>query len=1030
MNLTGLSVKHGAAVAVVVGLICLFGMVSLNDLPLQLLPNVTQPQITIYNNWRSAAPQEVEEVIVQPQEEILQYNTGLESIESNTSRGSGQVTLNYQLGFDMKQAMLDVINRLNQAPAIPRDAGEPFVAGGGDGGLPGAASILIYTKTDNPTRDMIVYQDLIDEYVEPRLSRIPGVAQVNLQGRRPQEINITIDPYKTAAMGIQIGEINQALGRARDVSGGFADVGRRRYTVRFLGEENVSELGNLVVTWRNEQPVYLRELATISVDYADNNSITLRNGYPSYYITLTRQNDANTVELLDELNLAIEELNRDILDKEGLRMEVSFDASLHIRRAITMVQGNLALGIFLATLVLWYFLRNVRSTLVITLTVPISMLVAFIALKGLGLTLNVISLAGLAFAVGLVMDAAIIVQENIYRLRQSGMQMQTAIIEGCRQVSGALFSSTLTTVAIFIPILFMVGVEGQLFKDLAITISIAVMVSMISALTVLPAISAHWINDSVVPDRFAGFWSALSRAVVAITDQARPRLAVISGILGISLVSIWLLIPKVDFLPKADIDAISVFFNIPAGTNVDFIERELATEVVSRLKPYYEGTAQPGIKAYNFASFGGFATQIYIYPSESSETDELMEVLRNKILVDLPDVQAYVSKGSMINVGGGGGRSIDVDLQGPDLDALLIAAREGQTMISGLWENTNVFSNNGLDLSEPELQFIPDDRRISTAGLDRAAVANIVRTYTGGLFAGEYFDGNRRLDMIVRTTRWHSPEELTSLPVATPLAGVQSLATLVSMNRAVGPTSLRRVDGRRTVTLSVLPPPQVTLEEAISKLKSEVGPALKELLPANSTVKYRGNADRLKQALDEVAKNFLLAMLILFMIMTAMFKSIRDGLLVLLVMPIAVAGGLAGLKMLNLFVYQSLDLLTMIGFIILLGLVVNNAILLVDQTRQAEKDGMSRRDAVLQAVRFRARPIFMSSLTSIFGMLPLMLVPGVGSEIYRGLATVIVGGMVVTGLFSLILMPGLLRLELPVSRLTLTPIPNKETAGI
>jgi multidrug efflux pump subunit AcrB len=1012
MYLTKQSVKYGAAVAVVVGLICLFGLVSLNKLPLQLLPNVTEPQITIYNNWRSAAPQEVEEAIVQPQEDILKFNTGLSNITSNTSRGSGQVTLNYQLGYDMNQAMLDVINRLNQAPPIPLDAGEPFVASGGDSGLPGAASILVYTKPDNPAKDMIVYQDLIDEYVEPRLSRIPGVAQVNLQGRRPQVVNVTIDPYKTAAMGIQISEVSQALNRARDVSGGFADVGRRRYTVRFMGEESASELGNLVVSWRNEQPVYLRELATISIDYEENNGISLRNGFPSYYITLTRRNDANTVELLDNLNLAIDELNREVLDAEGLRMEVSFDASLHIRRAISMVQGNLVLGIFLATFVLWYFLRNVRATLVITMTVPISLLVAFIALEGLGLTLNVISLAGLAFAVGLIMDAAIIVQENIYRLRQSGMKLQDAIINGCGQVSGALFSSTLTTVAIFIPILFMVGIEGQLFKDLAITISIAVLVSMVSALTVLPAISAHWIRDSVQSDRHTALWDRLSHTVVKLTDSVRARIAIIVAILGVAALSIWILVPKVDFLPKADIDAISVFFNIPPGTNVDFIEKELAREVVRRLKPYYDGEASPAIKAYNFASFGGFATQIYIYPRVSDETDQLIELLRNDILANLPDIQAYVSRGSMIRVGGGGGRSIDVDLQGPDLPALLGVAREAQPLISGLWENTNVRSNNGLELSEPELQFSPNDRRISTAGLDRASVANIVRTYTGGQFVGEYFDGNKRMDMIVRTPSWHSPEALTSLPVATPLAGVQSLGDLIEMNRTVGPTSLRRVDGRRTVTLSVLPPPHVTLEEAIEKLQAEAGPAIKEMLPPGSTIKYRGNADRLRQALEEVTRNFMLAMLILFMIMAALFKSIRDSFLVLLVMPIALAGGLAGLKILNLVVYQSLDLLTMIGFIILLGLVVNNAILLVDQTRKAELGGKARRDAVLQAVRFRARPIFMSSLTSIFGMLPLMLVPGVGSEIYRGLATVIVGGMLVTGLLTLILLPGLLRLEI------------------
>jgi len=1010
MNITKLSVRYGAAVAVVVGLVLMFGLLSLTKLPLQLLPNVSLPQIAIYNNWRSAAPEEVEEAIVQPQEEILQNNSGLESVISNTSRGSGQVRLNYQLGTDMQEALLEVINRLNQAPAIPSDAGEPFVAGGSGNNLPGAATVLVYAKPDNPVKDMIHYQDLIQEVVEARLARIPGVADIQNQSHRQREVNIVINPFKTAALGIQISDISQALNRARDISGGFADVGRRRYTVRFLGQQEVDSLGDLVVSWQNNKPIYLREIAEIKVDYREKTELTLRSGVPSYYLRIIRKNDANTVEVLDEINLAITELNAGALGKADLQIELSFDASLHIRRAIAMVQGNLLLGIFLATLILWYLIRNVRATLVITMTVPISLMVAFITLNLLELTLNVISLAGLAFAVGLVMDAAIIVLENVYRLRQSGMKMSAAIIEGCSQVSGALFSSTLTTVAIFVPILFMAGVEGQLFKDLAITLSIAVLASMLAALTVLPAISSKWVSISSESDRFSSVWERLSHLVVHVTDDSRMRLLWIGSILGTSLLTMWLLFPKIDFLPKADIDAISVFFNTPEGINVRTIEKELAADVVGRLQPYLSGEKQPGIKAYNFASFNGFSTQVYIYPSDSERVDELIELLRSEILVGLPDTQAYVSKASMINVDNGG-RSINVDFQGDDLESLMEAAKVGQELISGFWENTNVYAASSLSLSEPELQIIPRDRRISTAGLDRSTVGNAVRAFTGGLFVGEYFDGNKRLDMILRTDRWQSPEELRSLPIATPFAGVQTIGDLVDIERSVGPTQLQRVDGQRTVTLGVLPPEHVTLEEAIEKLQEEATPALKAVLPADATVNYRGNADRLKQALSEVLRNFLLALLILFMIMAALFRSARDSLLVLMVMPIALAGGLSSLALLNLISYQSLDLLTMIGFIILLGLVVNNAILLVDQTRRAEREGMNRHDAVQQAVRFRARPIFMSSLTSIFGMMPLMLIPGIGSEIYRGLATVIVGGMSACAIFTLLLLPSLLRLE-------------------
>ena len=533
MNITQTSVRHKGAVAVAVGLLILFGLGAVRSLPLQLLPNTESPTITIYNNWRAAAPQEIEEAIIQPQEELLRYNQGLESVVSSTSRGQGRVTLNYQLGYDMKQALLDVVNRLNQAPALPIDAGEPFVASGGDSGLPGAASVLVYAGPGNPVTDMIEYQDLIEEVVEPRLARIPGVAQVNLNGRRPKQVNIVLDPLRTALRGLQVSDVTAALASARDVSGGFADVGRRRYTVRFLGEQDLTNLTQLVVGWSGGEPVRLDQIADVSIDYAPKNGVSLRSGNQSYYIQINRRHDANTVELLDELNLALEELNAGPLADENLKIEVSFDASLHIRRAIAMVQGNLLLGILLATLVLYFFLANVRATLLITVTVPLSLLFSFIALDRAGLTLNVISLAGLAFAVGLVMDAAIVVQENIFRLRQSGMRLDEAVVEGCRQVAGALFSSTLTSVAIFVPVLFMVGVEGQLLKDLAITLSVAVLASMLVALTVLPAMTSLWVQRAPEDDRFKAVWERLANFILRVTRSQRSRLGWIVGTLGV-----------------------------------------------------------------------------------------------------------------------------------------------------------------------------------------------------------------------------------------------------------------------------------------------------------------------------------------------------------------------------------------------------------------------------------------------------------------------------------------------------------------
>jgi multidrug efflux pump subunit AcrB len=338
------------------------------------------------------------------------------------------------------------------------------------------------------------------------------------------------------------------------------------------------------------------------------------------------------------------------------------------------------------------------------------------------------------------------------------------------------------------------------------------------------------------------------------------------------------------------------------------------------------------------------------------------------------------------------------------------AARVGLEAIEARLDGWSVRPLPGVSLSKPELQLVPDDLRIAQAGLDRSVVADAVRAFTGGLYAGRYFDGNEGLDVLLWGGGWDTPEDLAGLPIWTPTSGIQVIGELTRQQRAVGPTVLRRVGGQRTVTLQVLPPAGVTMDDALARLRSEIGPQVEAALPPEADLFYRGTADRLAGAIAQMGQNFVLAIVILALIMAAMFRSVTDSLIALVVMPLAIVGGVIALAILNLFTFQPLELLTMIGFIIMLGLVVNNAILLVHQTRSGERDGLCRRDAVAQAVRIRTRPIFMSTATSICGMLPLMLVPGVGSEIYRGLAAVIVGGMSVSTLFVLLLLPGILRI--------------------
>ena len=1013
MNFTRSSIKNPAAIIVISVLVLLFGVISLTKLPIQLTPDIQQPQISIGTGWRAAAPEEIESVIIEPIENAVKNTPGVVDVSTNIQRGFGSISLTFDVGADMQQAMLNVLNNLNQAPPLPLDASEPVVSASGTGrNAPNAASLLIRPIEGSDIDDITVFQKLIDDIVEPRFSMINGVGNINLGSERQRELRITFDPYQTASLGLQVQQIASTISRASDVSGGFTEVGRRNYTVRFAGQYEIDNLSEMIVGYSNNRPIYLKDVATVEEKLQDRFSFSLRSGLPAYYITIQRANGSNTVAVLDEINKAINELNNNELRDAGLFIELSFDASVHIRNALNLVKSNLGLGVLLALGILWLFLRGLRPTLIIAATIPISLAVAFLALSIFDRSLNVISLAGLAFSVGLVLDAAIIVQENIVRLRSEGFSDRKAVIKGTMQVTGALFASTATSVAIFLPILFMQGIEGQLFSDLALTLSIAVIASLITAITVVPVLSEYFLKNLSIDDPFAHYWEKITHIVMGLTNTNIKRWFWVVGLLGGSVATSFIFMPRTDFMPRAPIDGFFFNFSMPAGGNLDFVEQEIASRVKTRLAPYYSGEKLPKIKSYNFSSFGGNFTGGFIYADDPTRVEELMTVIRTQVLHDLPDTQVFLFRGSMINVSGGGNaRSVSLDLQGSDIESLMDAARNGITAISENMPGTNARPIPGLALAEPELLLVPNDRRISQAGLDRQTLANSIRAYTGGLFVSEYFDGNDRMNVILKGKKWHNPDELAALPIYTPLAGIQTIGELTNVTRTVGPTQLRRVDGKRTISLIVSPPSNVSLEETIKELNEKVLPVIQDSLPENASIQISGNANRMKQAIDDMLANFTLAIFILFLLMTALFKSARDSLLVILVMPLAVAGGVIGLTFLNLVTFQSLDLLTMIGFIILLGLVVNNAILLVDQTRQAESTGLNRVDAVTQAVRIRARPVYMSTLTSVFGMLPLMAIPGVGSEIYRGLATVIVGGMGISAMFTLVLMPSLLQLS-------------------
>ena len=1007
MGITERAVKNPAAVAVAVAIITLFGLFSLGRLPVQLFPDIELPQLSVFAGWRAASPREVESEILEPMEEVLQGVPGMQVMESNAFNGGAFIGMQFTLDTDMQATLMEVIGRLNRLPPLPADADPPVVNLGGGGNANGQLTWYFVQKLPGTPGELKDYARQVTDIIKPRIEAIEGVSGVQVLDGAPEQLQIIVDPYRAAELGLPLTDIAARASRSNDTSGGFVDVGRRQYTLRFEGRYDPDQLRNQVLEWRDGRPVRLGDIADIRVDRGPRDNLIIQNGNPAMGIRIDRQNGANVLAALTEVKRVMAELREGPIANLGLDLQQSFDASVFIKRAVNLVTGNLVIGILLAVGVLWWFLRSARGTVLIAIAIPVSLLTTFVVLKLTGRSLNVISLPGLAFAVGMVLDAAIVVSENIVRLREKGVPPLHAALKATGQVQGALLASTATTVAIFLPVLFLKDVEGQLFADLALTIAIAVCASLLVALTILPTLGGSWLGKQEKRDSRTAVWDRIGRALMKASSTARRRVAIISTLVLLPLALTWSLFPQLDYLPPVKRDAVDAFLQTPPGATWETKDREIVDLLVARLDPYMKGEKQPALKNY----------YIWLWPSggtigarvlDQSRVKELETIMRDEILTGIPDMRGFAAQGNLFG-GFGGGRDIALHMQSADEAGLLAAAATGQQQLMDTFPGANVRANPSPELAEPELRIYPDDARISEVGWNRGAVASVIRTLGNGLWLGEYFNGADRMDIILKADGWDTPEQLAATPVMTPAGQAVPLGELVDVQRTTGPGQIRRVNGRRTITLAVSPPENVSLETAVTQVREDVEPLLRASLPDDGSIVYGGSADSLAEAIRTMSGNFLMALAILFLLMAGLFRSLRDSAIVTLTIPLAGVGGIVALRLLNLVSFQPMDLLTMIGFIILLGLVVNNAILLVDQTRRAERSGLGRDEAVEKALSVRLRPIFMSTFTTIFGMLPLVLMPGEGSVIYRGLATAIVGGMTCSLFFTLLMLPSLLR---------------------
>ncbi|MEM0991029.1 MAG: efflux RND transporter permease subunit [Pseudomonadota bacterium] len=1038
MDLIRIAIERPIAVIAAVMMAVMFGWLALTQIPIQLIPDVRKPVIEVETDWFGAAPAEVEREIVNEQEDVLKGLAGLESIISRAETGQATVTLEFAVGTDMDQALLLVSNRLDRVSNYPDEADAPILSTSGSDDNP--ITWIILKRAPGNDREMSTYGDFADEIIKSRLERVDGVATVNVYGGVARELQVLVDPERLSAYRLTIPEVvNRLRSENVSLSAGDLDEGKRRYVVRAEGELNtISAIENVVL--RSDPGggrVFVRDVANVTFGYGDPVARIRHKGEPAIAINAVRNTGANVIETMEGIRVAIKELVDGPLEREGLTFEQVYDETIYIDGAIELVTQNIWIGGLLAAGVLLLFLRSGRATLVVSIAIPVSIVASFVAMAAMGRTLNVISLAGIAFAVGMVVDAAIVVLENIYRLRQQGKSPQEAAYEGARQVWGAILVSALTTVMVFIPILVMELEAGQLFRDIAVAISVSVILSLVVAVTVVPALCAKLLGGgrarlSIMPvpvvdhlgRAFAGLINAYARVTVGVRGLG---MIVVSGITAAAILGAWAFLPKLEYLPEGNRNLVFGFILPPPGYNLN-TTASIAERIEAVAQPLWEKEETgnpdepPAMKHFFFVSFRG-TTILGGAAKDPTRVAELIPVLSQPIFVE-PGTFGFINQRSLFGRGIGGGRAIELNISGPDLQDILDVAQQAAGTIAQILprsEGNQFRPQPGLELGSPELRVEPDRVRLADAGIDARTLALTLDAFNDGVRVAEITVGSERVDLMLKgiasLAETARTQDVGAFPVVAPNGRIVPVSALSNVQLTAGPVEIRHLERERTITLEIRPSSAIPLETALEMIEAEVmAPILEQGLPPGVQMSVTGAAGELAKTFDALQWNLILAMVIVFLVMAVLFESFILPLVILISVPVAGAGGVAGLYLLNTFQTQPLDMLTLLGFVILVGIVVNNAILLVHQSLyHIRTDGMEVNDAILEATRNRIRPIFMSTLTSVIGMLPLVVFPGSGSELYRGLGSVVVGGLSMSAVLTLMLVPPLLRLALSIT---------------
>ncbi|MFO1052594.1 MAG: efflux RND transporter permease subunit [Planctomycetota bacterium] len=1087
MKAIQLAIDQPITVAVGMILAIVAGLVGLGKVAIQMTPDVDTTVVSVTTRWENASPEEVESEVVDAQEEKLQGVEGLESMASTSMRSMGQIRLQFTTGTDKEVALREVSNKLREVQRYPQGVDEPVV----EAADPESRDYIAWylALCDDPDFDIRTLQDFFEQRVRPRLERIPGVAAVGVLGGVERETQVRFDPTLLAQRKITVPQLIAALQRTnQNVSAGALEQGRLDVRVRTIGRyATPQQILDTVVREDESGTVWVRDVATVTEGFKELDSFVRASGRRSIALNFERDPGSNLLEVMNGLRSEIDRLNApgglfDVYVKSRgikgrLHLEPSYDSSDYVYQALDLVKSNIVIGGAIALIVLFLFLRSLRTVGIIAVSIPISVIGAVVLMLALGRSVNVISLAGMAFAVGMVVDNAIVVIENIFRHLEMGKTPRRAALEGTQEVAGAVLGSTLTTLIVFIPILLIQETAGQLFRDISLAICAAVGLSYVVSIFVIPSAAALFLRQRDA-QRIAEHGAEhgkphrgplgrlfdlfdIGRIAAKVDDRLLggwiPRLAVIAIFVAVSVIGTKVLIPPVDYLPTGNRNIVFGLMTPPPGYSITQSEK-LGDRVQQMIAPFWAVSNTPKdklpaiptgwtpdapkvvppiIKQYFFVARDG----ALFHGAISSDPEKVVDLIPLFMAATspavLPGVQAFAFQLGLFRLSGLSGSAVKIDVSGDNLDRVASAA---MALLGKLRERYGPYATrptpSNFALPAPELQVVPDLVHAEDMGLSVADIGTTVQANGDGVIIGQYDAGDELIDLKVMSKRSRDEEYIASLadvPTATPHGDVTALGDVAEFRWTNAPEQIRRVGRQRAVTLELTPPAGNTVQEVVQKIDETVAELRQSgAVPADVDVQLAGTASGLAKVLSAltgdgslvglVSSSMFLAVLIVYLLMCVLYQSWLYPLVILFSVPLATFGGFLGLALVHKLSVadrylptQNLDILTLLGFVILAGVVVNNAILLVSQTQAflagAESldlkpgEKVTPRRAIVLAVRSRVRPIFMSMLTSVGGMLPLVLMPGSGSELYRGLGAVVCGGLFVSTIFTLVLVP-------------------------